>query len=258
MTPAATPLRQDIHETRYSEAERAARIDLAAAYRAAAAYGWSNLIYNHIALRVPGEPEHFLFKPHELMFEEVTASCLLKVDLSGNSADGTGRKPHPGFTIHASVLQARPDVQCVVHVHPEEGIAMAAHGGGLKPISQDSMHFYNRIGYNDYDGQASPTDQRKKMVTDLGPHWALILRNHGLLTCANSAALAVMLMKYLVMSCRTQLMLEASGAPVVIPPAEVCEAAAKRWDAQYAKAHPTAEWASILRMLDRVNPGYRD
>jgi len=257
MNSAVTPLRKSNLE-QVSDAERTARVDLAAAYRVAAVYGWSNLIYNHIALRVPNEPDHFLFKPHELMFEEVTASSLLKVDLKGNSVDGTGRKPHPGFTIHAAVLQARPDVTCVVHVHPEEGIAMAAHGEGLKPISQDSMHFYNRIGYNDYDGQASPTDQRSKMVADLGPHWALILRNHGLLTCADSAALAIMLMKYLVMSCRTQLMLEAAGVPIVIPPPDVCEGAAKRWDAQYKKGPPTAEWDSILRMLDRQNPGFRD
>jgi ribulose-5-phosphate 4-epimerase/fuculose-1-phosphate aldolase len=258
MSTAVTPLRKGQSPIQCSEAEWNARVDLAAAYRASAVYGWSNLIYNHIALRAPGEPHLFLFKPHELMFEEVTASSLLKVDMEGKTVDGTGRKAHPGYTIHASVLQARPDVQCVVHVHPEEGIAMSAHGEGLKPISQDSMHFYNRIGYNDYDGQASPGDQRKKMVADLGPHWALILRNHGLLTCADNTALAVMLMKYLVMSCRTQLMLEAAGAPIIIPPPEVCQAASNRWAAQYAKGPPTAEWDSILRMLDRLNPGYRE
>jgi ribulose-5-phosphate 4-epimerase/fuculose-1-phosphate aldolase len=237
--------------------EQAARIELAAAYRLAAVYGWSNLIYNHIALRVPGEPDRFYFKPHELMFEEVTASSLLKVDLKGQCVDGTGRKPHPGFSIHAAVLKARSDVTCVVHVHPEEGIAMSAHKVGLRPISQDAMHFYNRIGYNDYDGLASPADQRQQMVVDLGRHRALIMRNHGLLTCGSSAALAIIIMKYLVSCCRTQLLLEASGAEVVVPPAAVCEEAAQRWDAQYAKGPPAAEWAAMLRMLDRQDPSYR-
>jgi ribulose-5-phosphate 4-epimerase/fuculose-1-phosphate aldolase len=257
MNSAVTPLRSAPAFT-ISDAEQRARIDLAAAYRVAAVFGWSNLIYNHITLRVPGEDDHILIKPHELMFEEVTASSLLKIDLKGNSVDGTGRKSHPGFTIHAAVMVARPDVNCVVHVHPEEGIAMAAHQHGLRPLSQDSMHFYNRVGYNSYDGQASPTDQRAQMVTDLGAKWALIMRNHGLLTCANTAALALMLMKYLVLSCRTQLMLEATGAPIIIPPPEVCEDAARRWEAQYAKGPPTAEWNALQRMLDRVNPGYRD
>ena len=135
---------------------------------------------------------------------------------------------------------------------------MSAHQGELLPLSQDSMHFYNRIGYNDYDGLASPTDQRQHMVRDLGSHNALIMRNHGLLTCANTAALALILMKYLVLSCRTQLMLEATGKPIIIPPPEVCEEAARRWHAQHAKGPPKAEWDAMLRMLDRTNPGYRD
>jgi ribulose-5-phosphate 4-epimerase/fuculose-1-phosphate aldolase len=258
MSSAVSPLRNEPIIPKISEAERRARIDLAAAYRIAAVFGWSNLIYNHITLRVPGEDQNMLIKPHELMFEEVTATSLLKIDMKGITVDGTGRKSHPGFTIHASVMQARPDVNCVVHVHPEEGIAMSAHKTGLLPLSQDSMHFYNRVGYNAYDGQASPTDQRQQMVKDLGPHWALIMRNHGLLTCAYDAALGLILMKYLVLSCRTQLMLEATGAEMIIPPPQVCEDAAKRWEAQYAKAPPQAEWDALLRMLDRVNPGYRD
>ena len=258
MTPSVTTLRHDSITPQISDAEWQARIALAAAHRLAAIFGWSNLIYNHIALRVPGEDNHFLFKPHDLMFEEITASCLLKLDMKGNTVDGTGRKGHAGFTIHAAVLQARPDVNCVLHVHPEEGIAMSAHKGGLLPLSQDSMHFYNRIGYNDYDGLASQTDQRQQMTRDLGSHNALIMRNHGVLTCANTPALAIILMKYLVLSCRTQLMLEASGAPIIIPPPEVCEEAARRWHAQHAKGPPTAEWDAMLRMLDRTNPGYRD
>lgn len=259
MIATATKLREN-SETRQigSEAEHQARIDLAAAYRLAAIFGWNNIIYNHIALRVPGESNHFLFKQHELMFEEVAASNLLKLDMNGLAVDGSGRKGHPGFSIHAAVLQARPDVNCVIHVHPQAGMAMSALKCGLLPITQDSMHFYNRIGYNDYDGLSSAADRRDNMIRDLSNHRALILRNHGLLTCANSAALALLFMRYLVGSCETQLMLQAAGGEIIIPPADVCEEAAQRWDAQYAKAFPSAEWAAMLRIVDRLNPGYED
>lgn len=242
---------------RPTTAEWKARIDLAAAHRLTGLFGWTNVIYNHISLRVPDQPDRFLLKPHELMFEEVTASSLLKLDLQGNVLAPTGRKANPGFNIHAAILTARSDIACVVHVHTEEGMAVSADPRGLLPLTQDAMHFYNRIAYHDYDGLATGEGGRQKLVDDLGSHHVLIMRHHGLLTCGSDVATAMLLMKYLVSCCRTQLMLQAAGANIVVPPPDVCEATARQWEKYYGKALPEAEWAALVRWADRANPGFR-
>ena len=163
-------------------AEWQARVDLAAAYRHAQYAGWNDSIFNHITLRVPGEPDHFLIKPHELLFEEVTASSLLKLDMEGRPI-GEDKPINPAATtIHTAVLMARPDINAVMHVHTEPGIAISAVKGGLKYFCQDAMNFYNRIGYHDFEGIATDSDECARLARDLGQgNHSVILRNHGLL-----------------------------------------------------------------------------
>lgn len=242
-----------------TDREREAREDLAAAYRICGIYGWTNLIYSHISLRVPGQPEHFLFKPHELMFEEVTASSLIKMTLDGELVEPTGAASNPGYTIHASILSARPDVNCVLHVHSNAGMAISAIEAELLPLTQDAMHFYRRLSYHAYEGLSQAGTSRDQVVDDLGGNRAMILRNHGLLTCGGNVAQAVVLMKYLVDCCATQLMVQATGAPISLPGPEACERAAAQWDKYYASNPELAdEWSALVRMVDRLNPGQRD
>lgn len=241
-----------------SQTEWEARVDLAAAHRIAGVFGWTNLIYNHFTLRVPGEPQHFLVKPHDLMFEEVTASSLLKVDLDGKPVDEWVEVNAAGFTIHTAVLQSRPDIACVAHVHTNEGMALSAHSKGLRFMTQGSMRFYNRISYHAYEGISSELSERDSIAADLGPkNKAMILRNHGLLTCGENIREAIVLMKYLIASCTTQLMLEATGAPIIEPEPELCEYAARQWE-KYDSKGGHAEWPALLRMLDRQDASFRD
>ncbi|MBL0422705.1 class II aldolase/adducin family protein [Ramlibacter sp. AW1] len=239
------------------EAEWQARVDLAAAHRLVDHYGWSNLIYNHVVLRVPGQPSCFLVKPHNLAFDEVCASNLLKLPLHGEQSTEDQNVNTAGFTIHTAILAARPELNCTMHVHTEEGMALSAHGGGLLPINQGAMRFYDRIAYHDYEGLSKGLDERERIARDLGSHRAMIMRNHGLLTAGGTVVEALTAMRYLVMSCRTQLLLEATGAPIRIPPPEVCERAARQWEA-IAHFGPRDEWPAYLRRIDRIDTSYRD
>jgi ribulose-5-phosphate 4-epimerase/fuculose-1-phosphate aldolase len=250
-------LTQEILQKKISEVERQARIDLAAAHRFAGAMGWTNLIYNHFTLRLQDDPQYFLVKPHELMFEEVTASSLIKVDLDGKPVDERINLNAAGFTIHTAVLRAMPEINAVAHVHTEAGMAMAAHGGGLKFMTQASMRFYDRISYHNYEGISSNVSEREQIASDLGGNKAMILKNHGLLTCGTSIREAVVLMKHLIQCCSSQLMLEATGAEILIPSPQVCKHAASQWD-KYDSGGASAEWPAILRMMDRADPSYRD
>lgn len=241
-----------------SEAEWQARVDLAAAHRLVDIYGWSNLIYNHVTLRVPDQPEYFLVKPHKLMFDEVRASNLLKLRLDGKMLTEDENVNTAGFTIHTAILNARPDLNCTAHVHTAAGMAMSAHAKGLLPLNQGSMRFYNRISYHDYEGLSKDLDERERLARDLGPkNKVMIMRNHGLLTAGSSVVEALTSMLYLVTSCKTQLMLEAAGAPLLIPSPEVCERAALQWES-ISDFGPRDEWPAYLRIADRVDPSYRD
>jgi ribulose-5-phosphate 4-epimerase/fuculose-1-phosphate aldolase len=240
-----------------SEAEHSARVDLAAAHRIAALFGWSNLIYNHITLRVPGESNHFLLKPNDLMFEEVTASCLVKLDLDGRPVTEHENLNVAGFTIHTAILKARPDINCVAHVHTNAGMAMSARKSGLLPFCQGAMRFYNRIGYHDYEGLSHQASEGERIVKDLGPHKAAILRNHGLHTCGVDVRETISMMKYLVDTCEGQLMLEASGGEIELPPPDVCEQGAQQWE-RHDAVGGQAVWPALLRMADRADPSFRD
>ncbi|HVA14222.1 MAG TPA: class II aldolase/adducin family protein [Stellaceae bacterium] len=254
-----TPFRKE-PELRNSipSAEWQARVDLAAAYRYAQYAGWNDGIYNHITLRVPGEPDHFLLKPHELLFEEVTASSLLKLDMEGRLL-GEDKPINPAATtIHTAVLVARPDIDAVMHVHTEVGIAISALKGGLKFFCQDAMNFYDRIGYHDFEGIATDSEECARLARDLGAkNHTVILRNHGLLTTGTNISRAVTSMAMLIRVADAQLRLMAAGAEIVEPSREVCAHTAE----QFNKPRPgngAAEWAAILRKLDGIDPSFRE
>ena len=197
-----------------SAAEWQARVDLAAAYRLVALYGWDDLIFTHISLRVPGPEHHFLINPFGMFFEEITASSLVKIDLNGNKVM---ESPHPvnpaGFTIHSAVPAAREEAQCVLHVHSLGGVAVSAQQHGVLPISQQSTFVLAALGYHDYEGVALRDDEKPRLVQDLGTNSFLMLRNHGLLTVGKSAAEAFLAMYIFESTCRIQLRSESDSAP---------------------------------------------
>ena len=237
-------------------AEHTARVNLAAAHRLAEVFGWTQLIYNHFTCRVPGEPHHFLVKPHQTMFREVTASGLIKLDLDGRAADPHAEVNAAGFAIHTAVLKARSDVNAVVHIHTDAGIAISAHKEGLRFMSQASMRFYGRLAYHDYYGIAE-LDEAESIARDIGSAKAMILRNHGLLVVGRSIAEAMSRMNYLTSAIESQLKLEATGAHnILIPPADMCDKAARQWDA-LEDSGKLAEWPAMLRWMDSIDNGYR-
>jgi len=240
------------------DAEWQARVDLAAAYRLCTIYGWDNLIYNHISLRVPGEPDCFLLKQHSLLFEEVCASNLVKIRLDGTPMDETENVNAAGYTIHTAVLNARPDLNCTLHVHPKAGMAMAAHPDGILSMTQGAMRFHNRLSYHDYEGISTDLSESDRLARDLGPrNKSMILRNHGLLTAGVSVSEALTLMRYLIGACETQLMLQGTGVKPLIPPPEVCEHAAQQWEHHDANGGRD-DWPAYLRVADRTDPSYRN
>jgi ribulose-5-phosphate 4-epimerase/fuculose-1-phosphate aldolase len=240
-----------------SEAERQMRIDLAACYRLVALYDMDDMFSTHISARVPGSDEHFLLNPYGVLFEQVTATDLVKVDLDGNIVQDTRYSINSaGFVIHSAVHAARPNAKCVLHTHTVAGMAVASMEEGLMPLTQKSMRFYNRIGYHDYEGVADDLDERGRLARDLGSHNALILRNHGLLTCGETVARAFFLMKNLEKCCQTQLAAMASGGTLLKLSPNLMEHAAGqvagRLDGE------ASGWSALLKMLDRIDPGYRN
>ena len=201
-----------------SPAEWQARVDLAAVYRLVAHYGWDDVIYNHCSMRVPGEDRKFLMKQHELLWTEVTASNLVKVDMHDDLDESAGVN-RPGFTLHGGVLRGRPDVNCAVHVHTETGMALAGLRGGLRMVSQQAMRFYQRVGYHPYEGITEDFGERERIITHLGNNRALILHNHGLLTVGKTAREAFVLMKTLIEAAEIQLRMEATGGALIEIPA---------------------------------------
>ncbi|SMF37747.1 MULTISPECIES: class II aldolase/adducin family protein [unclassified Pseudomonas] len=247
--------------------EQTLRQELAACYRLVAHFRMSDLIFTHISLRVPGPEHHFLINPYGLLFDEITASSLVKIDLHGQPVEAT---PHPvnpaGFVIHSAIHAAREDAHCVLHTHTRAGCAVAALECGLLPVNQMSMEFHGKVAYHDYEGIALDLDEQQRLVADLGDRPVMILRNHGLLTTGRSVAEAFLRMYYLEKACEIQLAAQSAGQ-LILPPAAVCERTEQQFNAplkglkQGELSDPDAvglAWGALLRMLGRVAPGYRD
>ncbi|ALM86291.1 class II aldolase/adducin family protein [Bordetella sp. N] len=233
--------------------EAAARAELAACYRLAARAGLDDGIYAHISLRVPGHDDHFLINPFGLHFAEITASTLAKVDAQGELLDdptGLGIN-RAGFVIHSAIHQARPDLHCVMHTHTVAGMTLAASADGLLPLSQHAMRFHERIGYHDYEGIAVDLDERARLARDLGPHNALVLRNHGLITAGPDVAHAYDLMVFLERAAEAQWRILAAGAPLALPSPEAARRTAELF-AQPRRSAVHRSWAALLRELERA------
>jgi ribulose-5-phosphate 4-epimerase/fuculose-1-phosphate aldolase len=249
---------------RISAEEWAVRIDLAACYRLLAHFGWDDLILTHNSARVPGTTDQILINPMGLMFNEITASNLLKVDLEGNLVEPSDYQPiYAGIVIHGAIYLARPDVECVIHTHTEADIAVGALEEGLLPLSQWAMRFYNRLGYHDYEGVSLDMDERERLQHSIGQHPVLVLRNHGLLATGRNVAEAFSLTYHFERSAEAQLKIQAAvaaGAKMVVPSPETCE----RQAAQFSNAVNTLrlggqrEWPALLRLADRLDPSYRN
>lgn len=237
-------------------AEWEARVDLAAAYRLIAHYGWGDVIYNHSSMRVPGEERKFLIKRHELLYEEVTPSNLVKVSMDDDLDESAGVN-RPGFTLHGGVLSARTDVNCAVHVHTEIGMAISGLKHGLRMVSQPAVRFFNRVGYHDYEGITEDFGERARINKALGKNRALILHNHGLLTVGKTAREAFVLMKSLLEAADIQLKMEATGGALVEIPAAICEKTAHQYE-HHDSGRGSADWPAYLRMLDAVDTGWRN
>lgn len=258
MTPPATPLKA-VHDIRatVSAEEWQVRVDLAAAYRLVAHYGWDDLIFTHISARVPGPQEHFLINPYGWMFHEITASSLVKVDLEGNIVSPTDNIINPaGFTIHSAVHAARHDVGCVLHLHTGDGIAVSAMAEGLLPLSQTAMVALSNLSYHDFEGIALNLDERERLVADLGMNNLMILRNHGTLACGKTVAQAFLNIHLLERACQAQVRALAGGRPMHMPPAEVQEVVKAQVRGMKIDVSGLA-WAGLLRLLDAKDSGYR-
>ena len=242
-----------------SEEEWQARVDCAALYRLVAMQGWDDLIFTHISMRVPGPEHHFLINPYGFLFEEITASSLIKVDLEGNVVQETDRFINPaGFTIHSAVHAAREDALCVIHLHTDDGVAVSAMKDGLLPISQTGMIAMADIAYHDYEGVALNHDERERIVADMGEKSLLILRNHGTLTVGRSAAEAWIRMFFLERACAMQVRALSAGRENVIE----CHASVQQ--VVRDQSNPDAlkfaadmlTWPALKRRLDRNCPDY--
>jgi ribulose-5-phosphate 4-epimerase/fuculose-1-phosphate aldolase len=245
---------------RVSEEEWQVRCDLAAAYQLAALHKWTDLIYTHFSARVPGS-EHLLINPYGLMFDEITASTLVKIDKDGNPVDdptGLGVN-YAGFVIHGCVHEARPEINCVIHTHTRAGVAVSAQQHGLLPISQHSLRVYGMLTYHDYEGIALELDERSRLARDLGPtSKAMILRNHGLLALGDTVAEAFQLAYYLDTACQIQVDALANGNSDVV---RISEQTAQKGFLQFGGTggcELDREWPALLRLLDRKGIAYRN
>src|SRR5690348_11165916 len=235
------------------------RVDLAAAYRLVALYGWDDLVFTHISARVPGPEHHFLINPYGMMFEEITASSLVKVDLDGKIVMESDFSINPaGFTIHSAVHAAREDALCVMHLHTDNGIAVSAQEEGLLPISQQALFVLASLGYHNYEGLALNDEEKPRLVADLGNKTFLILRNHGLLTVGQSVADAFLSMFLLERACRIQILAQSGGGKLVPINERVFAQIPAQEQVVTQGGGGRLVWPGLLRKLDRMNADYAD
>ena len=234
-----------------SPQEWQARVELAACYRLVDHFGMTDLIYNHITASIPGT-DHLLINLYGLLYKEITASSLVKIDLEGNilaKPDTDYGINKSGYVIHGAIHGARSDVRCVMHTHTRAGQAVASMGCGLLPMTQTSIRFVGHLGYHDFEGPSIDLAERVRLVADLGPHDAMILRNHGLLTCGASVAQAFNTMYQLEMSCRAQVDAMAAGTAITLPTQAVLEHTAHLYQPGTRRPYGVLEWPAMLRLL---------
>ena len=235
------------------------RVDLAAAYRLVSLYGWSDLVFTHISARIPGPEHQFLINPYGLLFEEITASSLIRIDQQANKLHDSPYPVNPaGFTIHSCVHAAREDAGCVMHTHSRAGIAVSAKKEGLLPISQQSTFVLASLAYHDYEGVALRDDEKPRLAADLGDARFLILRNHGLLTVGTSVAEAFLGMYTLENACRIQIDAQSGGSELIHVDPRILVGIAQVLKHVTADQGAQIAWPALLRRLDRELPGYAD
>lgn len=262
MTAAHQPVSTD---PRFDPKEWDLRVQLAAAYRIIDHMGWSELIWTHTTVRVPGPEHHFLINPYGLRFDEVRASNLVKVDVHGAIVGDPAQEINPaGFVIHSAIHMMRPNAQCIMHTHTTAGMAVAALECGLLPISMYALGYFERVGYHDFEGPSLDLEERQRLAANLGDKDVLIMRTHGLLTCGQTVAQAFVRMFRLERACQVQLAAQATGSPLIVPPRHICEVSAERSDDFLATeggkgysrvANP--EFDALVRLMDRKDPSFR-
>ncbi|MFQ5608901.1 MAG: class II aldolase/adducin family protein [Woeseiaceae bacterium] len=236
------------------EEQQALRVDLAACYRLIALYGWDDLVFTHISARMPGTDDHFLINTYGMLFEEITASSLVKVDLAGQKVDDTPNE----IMIHSAIHEARQDVGCVLHTHTRAGVAVSIQKDGLLPLSQVSLLPSVTLAYHDYEGIALNDDEKPRLVADLGNANALILRNHGLLTTGPTVADAFLMMYALETACQIQLTAQSTGNDLTQVPQAIVDGIMAQVDAVLKGMGGQIAWPALLRKLDRIDPSFRD
>ncbi len=243
-----------------SPEEWQARVDLAAFYRLVDLWGMSDMIANHISVRVPGEPNHFLINSYGYLYEEITASSLAKIDLDGNviwKPDFDYGINRAGFVIHAAVHRARADAHCVVHTHTEAGMAVSALECGLLPITQMAMRF-GKVAYHDFEGVVLDLREQETLVRDLGDCDLMFLRNHGLLAVGETIPQTFDTIRRAEFACATQLRAMAAGSPLIIPSEEIQRETSRQYEPGTRRPFGVLEWPALLRKLDRIDPSYRN
>ncbi|MEJ8473779.1 class II aldolase/adducin family protein [Roseibium algae] len=247
-------------KTNISDAEWQTRVELAACYRLAAHFRFTDLIYTHITARVPGEDGRFLINPYGFRWEEITASSLVKIDVDGNKvSDGPHGVNPAGFTIHSAIHQASHDAAWIMHTHSRAGVAVSTLEKGLLPLNQIALQFYNKVSYHDYEGIALDLGERERLVKSLGNNPALVLRNHGLLTTGSTAGHMFNNMFYLERACEIQVATLSMGLPLQPVPDAVARKVAQQYENSMGEEDDVAlEWAAHLRLLDEVHPSYKD
>jgi len=243
-----------------SDEEWKLRVDLAATYRLVAHYGWDDMIFTHISVRVPGPEHHFLINPYGMLFNEITASSLVKIDLDGNVVMDTPYMVNPaGFTIHSAIHAARDDAHCVIHLHSDDGCAVAAQKDGLLPLTQHAMIIGGDLAYHDYEGIALDLSERERLVADIGDKCYVLLRNHGTLTMGKTCADALLRMYYLERACTMQVRaLSAGTAGLNLPNQGVPDHTAAQTKMGFDGPVGRLAWPGLLRQMDRLDPSYRD
>jgi ribulose-5-phosphate 4-epimerase/fuculose-1-phosphate aldolase len=245
-------------QQRVSAEEWQARVDLAACYRLVAAFGWSDLVFTHITSRIPGTDHHFLINPYGMMFDEITASSLVKIDLDGNKLEESPFPVNPaGFTIHSAIHAARDDALCVLHVHSLNGVAVSAQQAGVLPLSQQSIFVLNSLAYHGYEGLALNDEERPRLVADFGDKNYLMLRNHGLLTVGKTVADAFLNMYIFEAACTIQVRAMAGGTPLCLIEPKIIDNAMEQARVVTKSLGGMLAWPALLRKLERTDPGYR-